>query len=62
MTHEEATTLSKEIKDARQKYNNILDGWSSGIVDFDQLEQIKADLDTAHERILAVLCAHQNHL
>jgi hypothetical protein len=55
MTLKEATEISKQLKDARRRYNQILDGWGSGITDPGQL-------DTAHESLLAVLCAHQNLL
>ena len=62
MTPEEATEISEQIRDARRKYNQILDGWASGITDRDQLEYIKTELDRAHESILSVLCEHQNLL
>lgn len=62
MTSEEAREISEQIKDARRKYNQILDGWGSGIKDRDQLEYIKTELDSAHESILSFLCEHQNLL
>jgi hypothetical protein len=60
MTPEEATEIAEQFKDARRRYNQILDGWGSGITDRDQLEYIKAELDGAHESILSVLCEHQD--
>jgi hypothetical protein len=62
MTPEEATEISEQFKDARRRYNQILDGWGSGIADRDQLEYIKTELDRAHESILSVVCEHQNLL
>jgi hypothetical protein len=60
MTPDEATEISKQFQDARRRYNQILDGWGSGITDPDQLEFIKTELDGVHESILSVLCEHQN--
>jgi len=62
MTPDEATEISGKFKDARLRYNQILDGWGSGIRDPDQIEYIKTELDGVHESILSVLCEHQDLL